>query len=602
MQCLGAVPFCYGGLVLLAVACRLVAALTRAVLLICVSVLAARDTGAANLQPFTAFAVNEGEIRAAISRAKEAGPRPDEPVSGITVPHHLLAADLMALGFWSASGGTGYDRIIVLLPDHFSRAKKPFATSERAYETVLGPVVSDTAAARALLAHKKLFEASDLFEREHGLQALLPFVAHFFPRVPIVPVAISYRSDRSDWDAAIAKLRPLVTSNTLIVQSTDFSHYLPVEVAIQRDQEVLNVLATADLEALAKMRQPDHMDSTGAQYIQMRLQDLVFQARPYVIANKNSQDYIRAKSDKTTSYVVQVYCNRQQVSRTPCKKSALGRTYYFGGDTLLGRHFLRLLNDDSVKSSVTEAVLAITGGAPMILNLEGVVLDEVPHSRHATAMVMPSKSTIDWLARLNVIAAGLANNHSMDFGAEAYRDMVKVLEGAGIKTLSSGDVKDVGAFRIWALSDFGDAQMPFADRLQPKDLEPARVQGVASPLLAFIHWGTEGSSKPRARELMLADILRQRGVTAIVGAHSHKASTSLLDLAGGASQMVFSLGNFLFDQPSSVASGALLEVTVFDQGTVFTRLRPIPNLYDLARAEAGARPLANSKSSAGPTP
>src|SRR5687768_16846226 len=71
----GGVLFSYGGWVLLAVDCRLVAAL-----LTCVVMLAALNVGAASLQPFTAFAVNEGEIRAAISRAKEAGPRPDEPV------------------------------------------------------------------------------------------------------------------------------------------------------------------------------------------------------------------------------------------------------------------------------------------------------------------------------------------------------------------------------------------------------------------------------------------------------------------------------------------------------------------------------------------
>ena len=47
--------------------------------------------------------------------------------------------------------------------------------------------------------------------------------------------------------------------------------------------------------------------------------------------------------------------------------------------------------------------------------------------------------------------------------------------------------------------------------------------------------------------------------------------------------MVYSLGNFIFDQSSPRGSGALVELRVFKQGTVAARLVPIPNLFDLTR-------------------
>ena len=59
-------------------------------------------------------------------------------VTGITVPHHLLAADLIARGFWAASAGD-YDRIIPMSPDHFRKVDRaPFATTREDLETVLG--------------------------------------------------------------------------------------------------------------------------------------------------------------------------------------------------------------------------------------------------------------------------------------------------------------------------------------------------------------------------------------------------------------------------------------------------------------------------------
>ena len=68
----------------------------------------------------------------------------------------------------------------------------------------------------------------------------------------------------------------------------------------------------------------------------------------------------------------------------------------------------------------------------------------------------------------------------------------------------------------------------------------------------------------------------------IVGAHPHVASDRLAALAGGETLLAYSLGNFLFDQPGSRVSGAILEVRFFPQGTFFARLVPIPNLYDRA--------------------
>jgi poly-gamma-glutamate synthesis protein (capsule biosynthesis protein) len=39
----------------------------------------------------------------------------------------------------------------------------------------------------------------------------------------------------------------------------------------------------------------------------------------------------------------------------------------------------------------------------------------------------------------------------------------------------------------------------------------------------------------------------------------------------------------LFDQSASRASGALVEMRVFEQGTVFMRNIPLPNFFDMGR-------------------
>ena len=78
------------------------------------------------------------------------------------------------------------------------------------------------------------------------------------------------------WRDALA---PLVDSDTLIVESTDFSHYLPQHEARRFDQQTLNVLASGSLDGIAALLQPQHADSVGALYIQTKLQKALFSRR-----------------------------------------------------------------------------------------------------------------------------------------------------------------------------------------------------------------------------------------------------------------------------------------------------------------------------------
>ncbi len=95
----------------------------------------------------------------------------------------------------------------------------------------------------------------------------------------------------ADWRAMTEALKPLVTPDTLIVQSTDYSHYRPVAEAVARDQETISMITAGDPAGVVPLLQPEHMDSKAAQFIQMALQKEVFGSSPVIIANRNSVEY-----------------------------------------------------------------------------------------------------------------------------------------------------------------------------------------------------------------------------------------------------------------------------------------------------------------------
>jgi poly-gamma-glutamate synthesis protein (capsule biosynthesis protein) len=513
-------------------------------------------------------------------------------VTGITVPHHLLAADLIGAAFRAAAAGARPDRIVVLTPDHFKRARHDFATTRDDFATALGVVPVDRAAVDRLLESPAV-ETSWLFKREHGIGALLPYLRRFFPDVPIVPVAIAIRARRMAWDDLVAHLRPLVTARTLIVQSTDFSHYLSLPEASQRDRQTLAAIASGDLDALARLRQPQHLDSLGAQYIQMRLQREVFGAEPLVFANRNSAHYGPPGSDGTTSYVAQLHLVGS-AGRVLIADAALReRTVCFAGDTFFGRYVGAMLARPQAAARLRTALAARLAGCPLVVNLEGVTVDAAgapPATASAPAgkLVMPLATTFGWLRQLGVRGVAVANNHSHDLGAAAYATMVTALRAAGLSVLESGRVEAIGPLDVVAFADLDNAGGLRTALLGDGDVAAFGAATAGRPRVAFLHWGQEYVAAPGPRELALAERFERAGVDLVVGAHPHRASRRLERLGDRGALFAYSLGNFIFDQRGSDVSGAILQVTVFETGALFARLVALPSAFELAGARLPA--------------
>lgn len=512
--------------------------------------------------------------------------RTDATVTGITVPHHLLAADLMARGFWTVSR-RDCKRVIVLSPDHFKRARRPFATTVRNFDTVLGPLGTDKRAVRRLLRSGDLFEESTLFENEHGVAALLPFVRHFFPRAKVVAVAISVNAKRETVERGVAALKAIADRDTLIVQSTDFSHYLPISQAVLRDQETLNTIAAGDPNAIFDLLPVDHLDSQGAQYVQMRLQADVYGARPVIVANRNSEHY-GPSNGSTTSYLVQVY--GPDPVALGAFRYADQQVTYFAGDTMPGRFWGPLLVDPKVNQAVVKRILGLTHGAPLIVNLEGALVDMPTVGLPPMRLPIESVLAVPLLKAINVKAVSLANNHAHDLGAEGAAIAPRLLKGAGIVPVGQGAFGDVNGLRFVALNFIGNASYDDMPITRDADFDAICKSDAKPPLFAFVHWGREYTNTAEASEHRIAERLLQCGVQGVIGGHSHRAAQRLETLRGGGMLMVYSLGNFMFDQKKNDVSSALLEVRVFKQGTFSARLVPIENLFAYAQTQAGMKP------------
>jgi poly-gamma-glutamate synthesis protein (capsule biosynthesis protein) len=309
-------------------------------------------------------------------------------------------------------------------------------------------------------------------------------------------------------------------------------------------------------------------------WLQMTLQQSRYRATGAVIQNRNAIHYGGPPDTaSTTSYITMVW----SPERIPA--SALpGDAWYFGGDTHFGRFVAEKLADPAAGDAIASAILAVTEGRPLILNLEGVMLDAVPQRPPGRwKILMARELTLTWLKRLAVNAAVLANNHTSDAGPAKFAAMRRVLESSGLRCAGQGEILEFPAFRLACATDLDNNPSPRGRLITPELVAAWAKPSDRRPLFAFLHSGTEYGSDITPRQEEIARLCEGAGAVLVTGCHPHRPSPAWTRTAQSLRR--FSLGNLLFDQKDPENSGALLEVRFFAQGTWAARWHHTGNLF-----------------------
>lgn len=153
---------------------------------------------------------------------------PELPVRALIVPHAgyqysgATAAEVFAL-----VRGREFERVLVLAPSHRSGFQGLSIADVDAYETPLGALPLDGPAVAELRKSNLVGTDATAHAREHAIEIELPMLQRTLaPGWRLVPVLVG-RLEGDDYRKAADLLRPLADDSTLVVVSSDFTHYGP---------------------------------------------------------------------------------------------------------------------------------------------------------------------------------------------------------------------------------------------------------------------------------------------------------------------------------------------------------------------------------------
>lgn len=140
-----------------------------------------------------------------------------------------------------------FKKVILMGPDHRIGFPHVAVSDVAAYQTPLGnvPLHQDAAKLRSKSALFQAVEASD--QMEHSLEVVLPFLQYAMGNFSLIPMVMG---SRVDVQAVSSHIAGLLDNETLIVVSSDLSHYLPYNKAGTRDQETISMILNLEDDKL----------------------------------------------------------------------------------------------------------------------------------------------------------------------------------------------------------------------------------------------------------------------------------------------------------------------------------------------------------------
>jgi AmmeMemoRadiSam system protein B len=123
-----------------------------------------------------------------------------------------------------------FERVVILGPAHRVPLRGAAVPTETHWATPLGPVAIDTEGAKELVARGLAVADDAPHAPEHSIEMQIPFLQGV-PNLQVLPVCIG----QSEVDDVAAVLRAVAGPGTVVLCSTDLSHYLTEVQARRRD-------------------------------------------------------------------------------------------------------------------------------------------------------------------------------------------------------------------------------------------------------------------------------------------------------------------------------------------------------------------------------
>jgi len=167
-------------------------------------------------------------------------------ILGLVSPHagYAYSGPVAAWGFHQVIRGQIPEVVVILGPNHRGFGASIAISGKDGWKTPLGKIQVDEELAREIVKISPLVRFDDkAHQREHSLEVQLPFLQYSYGEsFKIVPICMMEQDQSIASKLGEVLSQVLGGKNSLIIASTDFTHYQPKDIAERQDKKALTAI------------------------------------------------------------------------------------------------------------------------------------------------------------------------------------------------------------------------------------------------------------------------------------------------------------------------------------------------------------------------
>lgn len=513
-------------------------------------------------------------IQAKITEIKKEETAPLKAVSFVS-PHHLVAEKLIDKIFFRVAEenkNSEIGRIILVSPNHFNLGTGWVIASEADWKVGSGTISADKEFIGNLEKKGLAHVENGAFQKEHGIENLLPYAAKYFPAAKIVPLMARDGFPSEKVDALAEEISRNSQGKTILILSADFSHYLEKNISRLHDERAISALKSLDSEKASQL----DVDCVPGLQLLMKFSGLQGFENFNPVENSNSSEVLGKNFiGENTSYVTGYYSQGKKQEKTAA-------SLLFFGDLMLDRD-VRTLIQRKNSAFITEKIQRLFWSQDLnVANLEGPITDAAsisvgttPEEKSHFAFTFDPGTAGEFLKHNNLNAVSIGNNHILNFKKEGLEETKNNLKNYKIDYFGDPSDKD-----NYFLKEINGKKISIVSYNQFSGIDVEATKNIIGKLksksdfiIVYAHWGTEYELKETSSQKEKARQFIDAGADMIIGSHPHVVEPMEMYK----NKIIFySLGNFVFDQYFSEDTKNMLSVGVMlDQDGLEIALEPL---------------------------
>jgi len=193
-----------------------------------------------------------------------------DPILAVVAPHagYQYSGPVAAFTYAELKGRK-FSRVVVIAPSHYVAFDFTSVYEGDAYATPLGKVPVDKAFARQLAKMSSTMQLSSRGHdatsegAEHAIEVQLPWLQRVLGDFQLVPIVMGDQSYESSRALGVALAKLIHGGDTLVLASSDLSHYHPYDEAVKIDHKTLSALAAWDYFSMSRNFQTRVWEACG---------------------------------------------------------------------------------------------------------------------------------------------------------------------------------------------------------------------------------------------------------------------------------------------------------------------------------------------------